>query len=39
MALEAKNFVRALEKLAVSTEFFESLEVLLNLNDSDANKL
>ncbi|KAM3126815.1 hypothetical protein pb186bvf_021089 [Paramecium bursaria] len=39
LALEAKNFVRALEKLAVSTEFFESLEVLLNLNDSDANKL
>ena len=39
VALEVKVFVRALERLATSYEFFESLDIILNYNDADQNKL
>ena len=35
VALEVKVFVRSLERLATSYEFFESLDIILNYNDAD----
>lgn len=35
VALEVKVFVRALERLATSFEFFESLDIIMNYNDAD----
>lgn len=33
--LDVKVFVRALERLATSDEFFESLDIMMNFNEND----
>ncbi|CAD8151801.1 unnamed protein product [Paramecium octaurelia] len=37
--LDVKVFVKALERMATSFEFFESLDIMMNYNDADQNKL
>lgn len=32
---DVKVFVKALERLATSFEFFESIDIMMNYNDSD----
>lgn len=33
--LDVKVFVRSLERLATSDEFFESLDIMMNFNEND----
>lgn len=33
--LDVKVFVRALERLATSYEFFESIDIIMNFNEND----
>lgn len=39
IVFEVKAFVKAIEILATSQDFFDSLDNLLHCNDSDQNKL
>lgn len=39
IVFEVKAFVKSIETLAVSQDFFDSIDLLLQYNDCDANKL